>query len=66
LDRALKAATTRSVSFANFPFPFFSGIVITSPDKAYFDDHIVIEIYHSFLPAVNLDEQTIFYLDCIP
>ena len=58
LDRALKAATTRSVSFGNFPFPFFSGIVITSPDKAYFDVHIVIEIYHSFyLPSILMNGQ---------
>jgi hypothetical protein len=30
--------------------------VITSPDKAYFDDHIVIEIYHSFyLPSILMN-----------
>ena len=57
-ERALKAATTRSVSFANFPFPFFSGIMITSPGKDYFDDHIVIEIYHSsYLPSILINGQ---------
>lgn len=62
LERALKAATTRSVSFGKFPFPFFSGISITSAHTAHFHVLIVIEIYHSFYLPSNLMNGQYFIL----
>jgi len=47
LDRALKAATTRPTSFADFPISIFLGIASLLQD-IYLDVYIVIKTYTNF------------------
>jgi hypothetical protein len=53
LDKALKAATTRSTSFTDFPFSDFLDMRLP-PHKIYLDIYIVIKEYTIFELSVNL------------